>query len=178
MVRRVCGIVAILIAVASTYTDVLACGDKFLRVGRSARFRHYNSVHPSAILVYAPRWTRRGISDFERMLKHGGHRQVLTVTTVDALSQAFATTKYDMVITKYGDVRGIKAQLVSMPSKPALLPIVYNETKTIESEASATYRCMLKPEKMTTFQALEEIDRLLDLRLKDSANSAAMRIAQ
>src|SRR5206468_6570648 len=120
MLRRLCGVV-VLVIVASACADVFACGDKFLRVGRSARFRRYASVHPAAILVYAPRWKPHGITEFERMLTRGGHKP-LTVTTADAMSQALAAGKYDVVITSYVDVAGIRQQLESLPSRPALLP--------------------------------------------------------
>jgi hypothetical protein len=45
---------------------------------------------------------------------------------------------------------------------------MYKVTKAQAAEAEATYRCLLKPEKMTPFQALEEIDRIIDLRLKET----------
>ena len=174
MLRRLSLVLLILITVASAGTDILACGDKFLRVGRSARFRGYASVHPSSILVYAPRWTRHGIADFEQMLKHGGHKPV-TVTTADAMSHAIVGGKYDLVITSYGDADAVTKELQALPSKPPLLPVVYKATKTETAEAAATYRCLLRPEKMTAFQALEEIDRLIDLRLKEAASTPAAR---
>ena len=61
MPRRLCVIILTIVTGAAACADAFACGDKFLRVGRSARFRAYASVHPSSILVYAPRWTRHGI---------------------------------------------------------------------------------------------------------------------
>jgi hypothetical protein len=174
MLRRSCLVLLTLIIASSVWIDVSACGDKFLRVGRSARFRRYASVHPSSILVYAPRWTRHGISEFEQMLKRAGH-QALTVTTADAMSQAFVGGKYDMVITSYQDTASVTKQIETVPSRPALLPILYKATKAEDAEADATYRCLLKPEKMTPFQALEEIDRLIDLRLKDVARATPSR---
>jgi hypothetical protein len=168
MPRRLCVVVLTLVTVASAFTDVLACGDKFLRVGRSSRFRAYASVHPSSILVYAPRWTRQGIDEFGSMLKHAGHRPVF-VTTASAMSQAFVGNKYEVVIATYGDTGTVKKELEALPSRPALLPVVYKTTKAEAAEAAATYPCLLKPENMTPFQALEEIDRLIDLRLKDTA---------
>ena len=164
----------ILMILGSAGTDLFACGDKFLRVGRSPRFRGYASVYPSSILVYAPRWTRHGISDFEQMLKHGGHHPV-TVTTSLALSQAFNGGKYAVVITSYADVGAVAKEMDAMSSRPALLPLVYKASKTQTAEAAAAYRCLLRPEKMTPFQALEEIDRLIELRLKDQAATSAAK---
>ncbi len=160
--------------IAAIGTDTLACGDKFLRVGRSARFRGYASVHPSSILVYAPRWTPHAVSEFEQMLKRGGHTPV-TITTAAQLTQAFGAAKYDVVITAYQDTPAVSKQIENLPSRPAVLPLVYKPTKTEEAAAAATYRCILKPERMTPFQALEEIDKLIDLRAKDVALAGAAR---
>ncbi len=174
MRRRLSLVLLIVITVASAGTDIFACGDKFLRVGRSARFRGYASVHPSSILVYAPRWTRHGIAEFEQMLKHGGHKPV-TVTTTDAMSHAVVGGKFDLLITSYADVDAVTNELRALPSRPALLPVVYKATKTETAEAAASYRCLLRPEKMTAFQALEEIDRFIDLRLKEVAPTTPAR---
>lgn len=174
MLRRVCLLLLTLIVAASAWTDVFACGDKFLRIGRSARFRGYASVHPSSILIYAPRWTRVGTTEFEQMLKRGGHKP-LTVTTADAMSQAVIAGRYDIVITSYSDAGAVVKELEAVSSRPALLPLVFKATKMEEAEARAAYCCLLKPEKMTQFQALEEIDRLIELRLKELASADAVR---
>src|SRR3982751_356326 len=110
MLRRFGMTLAIVAVVSSAYTDVHACGDKFLRVGRSARFRRYASVHPSAILLYAPQWTGHGVNDFEEILRRGGHRPV-TVTTAAALSEALKASAYQVVITGYSDAAQVKTAL-------------------------------------------------------------------
>jgi len=174
MPRRLCILILSLVTLASGCADAFACGDKFVRVGRSSRFRAYASVHPSSILVYAPRWTRRGIVDFEQMLKRAGHKPVI-VTTLTAMSQAFAGGKYNVVISNYSDASVVVKELEAVVSKPVLLPVVYKATKAAAAEASATYRGLLNPEKMTPFQALEEIDRVIDLRLKETDTLPATR---
>lgn len=174
MPRRLCVVLLTILTVGSACADALACGDKFLRVGRSPRIRAYASVHRSSILVYAPRWTRRGIADFEQMLKRAGHKPV-TATTAAAMSQAFAGGKYDVVIASYGDAGAVKQELEALPSRPALLPVLYKATKAETAEAVATYRCLLDPEKMTPFQALEEIDRLIELHAKETGARPAVR---
>lgn len=108
------------------------------------------------------------------MLKRGGHKPV-TVTTPERMSQAFSAGKYDVVITGYSEARAVGTTLDGLQSRPALLPLMYKATKHQETEAQATYRCLLRPEKMTQFQALEEIDRLLDLRSKELSRTAAVR---
>ena len=53
--RRTFAVSLILIAMfAAGSVDLGACGDKFLRVGRSARFRRYAAVYPASILIYKP----------------------------------------------------------------------------------------------------------------------------
>jgi glycosyltransferase involved in cell wall biosynthesis len=174
MPRRLCVLILTLVTIASGCTDAFACGDKFLRIGRSPRFRAYASVHPSAILVYAPRWTPHGIAEFEQMLRRAGHKPV-TVTTTAAMSEAFAGGKYNVVITSYSDTGAVRKELETLQSRPALLPVIYKATKAETAQAEAAYRCLLKPQKMTPFQALEEIDRVIDLRLKDTDTTPAAR---
>lgn len=170
--RRHPGVLIVtILMMALAATDLTACGDKFLRVGRSSRFRAYASVHPSAILVYAPRWTKHGIADMEEILKRAGHRPV-TVTTHEAMVKAVADTGYELVITMYPDAPTVKRDLASVAAKPALLPIVFKATKAQAADAEATYACLLRPEKMTPFQALQEIDRVLDLRIKEHDTAA------
>jgi hypothetical protein len=174
MFRKACFIVIIIAAFASAYVDVSACGDKFLRVGRSARFRRYASVHPSAILLYGPRWTGTGVKDFETMLKRAGHVPV-TVTSEGALSQALATAKYQIVIADFTDAASTREAVRAIGSSAALLPVVYKASKSQEADAKAAFECLLRPEKMTKFEALEEIDRLADLRLKSAAGNSETR---
>lgn len=174
MLRRLSAVLLTIALLASSGVPSLACGDKFLRVGRSPRYRAYASVHPSTILVFAPRWTRHGIQDFEQMLKRAGHKARF-VTTPTAMSQAFGAGKYDLVITTYADTGAVKKELEMLPSRPPLVPVMYKTTKADAADAAVAYRCVLDPEKMTAYQALEEIDRFIDRRLKETDIPAAGR---
>ena len=53
MRRSICVIATTIALMTSATADLFACGDKFMRVGRSARFRRYASPHPSPILLRA-----------------------------------------------------------------------------------------------------------------------------
>jgi hypothetical protein len=172
MLRRYCFVALIAVAVTSAWTELHACGDKFLRPGRSPRMSRYASVHPSAILVYAQKWTPAGIKDFETLLRRAGHRSV-TVTDQTAFAQALTTAKYDLVITSYAYAADLSEVLRANASTAAVLPLVHKVTKDQEKEARAAYRHLIRPDKMEPFEALEEIDRLAGLRLKGALASVA-----
>ena len=75
MLRLLYVVSLVVAAFASASADLCACGDKFLRIGRSARFRGYAAVHPSSILIYKPaNSTPAGIKEFEALLKRAGHK--------------------------------------------------------------------------------------------------------
>jgi hypothetical protein len=158
-------VIALVATLTAASVDLGACGDKFLRVGRSARFRRYAAVHPATILIYPPQnSTHRGIEELNALLKQAGHRPV-AIEREAGIVGILAAARYDVVIADYADAAQIKASLEAAPSKPELLPILDNPTQTVESEAEKQYACLLKPHAMTKFDALVEIDRLMELKL-------------
>ena len=173
MLQRTFIVVVMAATMASGTADLSACGDKFLRLGRSARFRGYAAVHPATILIYKPvNSTPSGIREFEALLRRAGHRP-LAVENGSALSQALAAAEYDVVIADYGDAGKIRQELQSAASKPGLLPILYKPTRAVAAEAEKEYHYLIKPHAMDKHDALAEIDHLMDLRLKGTAAAAA-----
>jgi hypothetical protein len=159
-------VIALTATVAAASIDLGACGDKFLRVGRSARFRRYAAVHPANILIYPPvNSTRRGIEELSGLLKQAGHKPV-AVDRGASIAGVLAAARYDVVIADYADASQIEATLQAVPSKPELLPILDKPAKAVEAEAERQYGCVLKPHAMTKFDALAEIDRLMELKLR------------
>ena len=152
----------ILAAAATTLSaDLNACGDKFLRVGRSARYRAYAAVHPASILIYAPANAKPArIRDLEELLRNGS-----------SLSQTLANGRYDLVIAEYADAGRVKAQLESIPSRPDVLPVLKNPSKAVTAEAEKSYPFLLKPRAMTNFDALVEIDNLMSRRAETAATA-------
>ena len=166
----VMGLIAILTAAS---VDLGACGDKFLRVGRSARFRRYAAVHPAAILIYAPAdSTPAGIKEFEAILKRAGHRTVALPNGAD-LSLALATASYDLVIAGYDDTSRIREDLRAVPSRPGLLPILYKPSRAAAEQAQRDFIYLIKPDAMTKYDALGEIDRLMQLRLEHKTTAGS-----
>jgi len=141
-----------------------ACGDKFLRVGRSARFSRYAAVHPAGILIYRPTGsTRSGIDELKAMLKRAGHKPVVLERTA-VVSAALTASSYDVIIADYVDADRLKGDLQSAASHAALLPILNESSKDIEGAATRQYRFLIKPYAMTKYDALAEIDRLMESR--------------
>ena len=159
-----------LIAIATFgAVDLGACGDKFLRVGRSARFRRYAAVHPAAILIYKPiNSTADGIQELTAVLRRAGHRPV-AVDRGTNLSLVLSAGPYDVLIADYADADRIKRDVQAAAVKPQLLPILFKPSKAVEAEAEKHYVCLIKPHKMTKYDALAEIDRLMTLREKGAA---------
>jgi DNA-binding NtrC family response regulator len=108
--------------------------------------------------------------EFEALLKRAGHRPV-TVDSGTSIPGLLAAAQYDLVIADYADAGRIKADLRSTSSKPELLPILYKPTKAIEAEAEEQYACLIKPDAMTKYDALAEIDRLMQMKLKGGSAS-------
>jgi hypothetical protein len=150
---------------AALAPDLNACGDKFLRAGRSVRGRRYAALHPSSILVYRPAGsTEKGIRAFEKLLRGAGHTPTVLPREAD-FARALAAAKYDLLIADYGDARTIGKALDSVPAGPTVLPLVLG--KAAEGEARRDFPCLIKPYAMTEHQALAEIDRVIDRRLKN-----------
>ncbi len=72
------------------------------------------------------------------------------------------------MIADYADAIQIRSALGTAPSRPDILPILYKPTKAVEAEAEKQYACLIKPHEMTKFDALAEIDRLMQLKLGGS----------
>jgi len=165
-------VIGLIVMLAAASVDLGACGDKFLRVGRSARFRRYAAVHPAAILIVKPvHSTPAGIEALKELLSAAGHRPV-AVDSGTNVAGVLAVTQYNLVIADYADAGRLKSDLQASSSKAAILPILYKPTKAVEAQADAEYVCLIKPHAMTKYDALAEVDRLMQLQLHGDADAA------
>ncbi|MGH9139885.1 MAG: hypothetical protein ACRD2I_01955 [Vicinamibacterales bacterium] len=134
-------------AILGTAHVVQACGDKFLLVGRGVAFRRaYAAVYPASIVVYAQpqRSVAKAIRDprLQADLKMAGHR-VLVVESDGELARALESGRIDLVLTDVADADRMSRQAISSPSKPTVLPVMYQPTKAEEKEIEARYQCRL-----------------------------------
>jgi ABC-type amino acid transport substrate-binding protein len=124
-----------------------ACGDKFLLVGRGVAYRRaYAAVYPASIVVYAEprRNAANAIRDprLQSDLKMAGHR-VLLIETEAALARALESGAVDLVLTDAADADRTSKQAAAAPSKPTVLPVMYEPTKAEAKEMEARYQCRL-----------------------------------
>jgi hypothetical protein len=146
-----------------------ACGDKFLQVGRGAKFRAYAAIYPASILVYAH--AAPGASTAVRSrglqtaLKAAGH----TVTMVEdeqLLEQALKSDKFDLVLADVSHAASLQPRVESSPTRPTVLPVMYKPTK-VEAEAlEKQFNCRLKASDRSD-RYLTVIDDAMKARTKD-----------
>ncbi len=156
-------LVLVLGAVCLIWTDANSCGDKFLVVGRGIRYeRAYAAVHPASILVYTndPKLTK----ELQSTLTKSGHK-IQTVPDETALFTNLKSTKYDLVLVNLTDVAHLEAQVMATPSKPAVLPVIYNATGTELDAAKKEYICVLKYSNKNK-NAISVIDEVMEAKMK------------
>lgn len=158
--------VALLVIVLFTgsVADVFACGDKYLAVGRGARFqRGYVSLHPVSVVVLRSGVT--GTKNFLSRLKLAGHR-VTTTDDVAKLGELLTHGKYEVVLADYQNASEVESMLIEQKAKAVFLPVVERKENLTASDAKK-YGCVLNAatsKKRKHFLAV--LDEAVDARLK------------
>lgn len=173
MLRRMLA-VGVLTTVFLPAIELSACGDKFLRPGRSGRWQTYAAMHPAAILLYqSPTATPEVIKAWQAMLKKAGHRSEV-VRAGDDFTRAVAAAQYDVVIADYSEADRLNVLLQAVPSKPGVLPFLNKPSPELVASAKRDYQQLLSA-KMDQHETLVTIDSLMDLRLKASLGAVGSR---
>ena len=144
-------------------SDLLACGDKYLSVGRGSRFqRGYVSLHPVTIAVLRSQVTGR--KDFLSRLKVAGHKLEVT-EDVAGLKALLKKGKYDVVLADFESAAAIDDVLAALTSKPLFLPVV-DAGSSSSTNAQKEYGCTLNASKKKGKNFLAVIDEAVDAKLK------------
>jgi hypothetical protein len=168
--RRVVILVAVLIgAMPSLWTVAYACGDKFLMVGRGARFTQaYAAIYPATILLYARsgRGASTAILDprFQASLTRAGHR-LEVVRDEERLAQVLQEGSFDLILAEVTDVDAIRSKAEQSPAKPMVLPLMYKPTKADVETVKARYRVELTSSDRPA-RYLSAIDHEMQARIK------------
>ena len=175
MFRSIAVCVVVLAVCAATRVDVSACGDKFLRVGRSGRPAGYAPVHRVSIVIYRAADARKAdVNDFAGVLKRVGHAVTVVDNPAD-LGRAVAAARYDLVIGAYRDAPAIRQILATVPMRPGIIPLLNNPRPEVSAAAEKEFHCLLRVDKMGLNDVLVEIDHFMDVRLKDQTAAPAQQ---
>jgi hypothetical protein len=115
MIHRI-GLVAVAGLLLSG-TELAACGDKFLVMGRGTRFqRGSETARTYSVLVYAPPSSqlaeigrRRSV---EKTLRRAGYKPT-TVASAGALAETLASGPPHVLLAESGDARAVEQQFVA-----------------------------------------------------------------
>jgi hypothetical protein len=167
MIRRALAL-AVVAALVAPVVDLQACGDKFLRAGRSPRMKRYAAMYPAVILLYPSASANRDVVDaWQKMLKDAGHKPRL-ITRRDSLVETVAAGAYDLVITDYGSAARVRSEVLSAPTKPGVLPVLSDSSKASQAKATAEFEHFLDPS-TSDREKLAEIDHVMELRLRETS---------
>jgi len=125
MMRTVLLVLGLVLGASGLVPAALACGDKFLMVGRGAKFqRAYASVHPGKILIYARPSTnaKAAIRDpqLHKALRQAGHA-VSVIEDWALLEAALRTAPTDVVLVDVAEASRLKAAIAASPTHPDAL---------------------------------------------------------
>lgn len=146
-------------------SELNACGDKFIRMGRALRTSR--AAHPASILIYMqPNSVVPAAAKDLKLsmaLKQAGHR-IRAVEHESDLQAELKSGTYDIVVADASAAATVD-QIQTGNSKPRFLPVLHKPTKDQLAAAEKQYRCFLAaPGK--THQVLAEIDHVMSERLK------------
>jgi len=123
--RRRFGALVVILAVAMT-GDLFACGDKFLVGGRGTRYQRPKSARAASVIIYADPASAVAASikkaKVESLLKLEGHRAT-KVQTLDQLSNAMSSGRFDVVLTANSDSASVQRLIASAPDAAVVVGI-------------------------------------------------------
>jgi hypothetical protein len=153
-------------------TGAEPCGDKFLRVGRGARYqRGYVAVHPACILLYADPHAAvsPALRELESALRRAGHKPTI-VEAPAGVVPALTTGHYNIILAGLDDVALVEAEARKAPVKIDVLPVLHAPSATVRAMAQKSYHCVAEaPGKKT--DVLAEIDDLMEMAQKGGRNA-------
>jgi len=153
----------------------LACGDKFLLVGRAMTFqRAYAAVHPASIVIVLPPKTVKtaAVRDSRLLtaLKMAGHKVEVVKQPAD-LRDALSRSHRDIVLVERADVTTVADVAVSGQAKPAIVAVMEDPTAAELASAQRQLEYVLKTPQPAN-QVLNMLDDVMKARI-DAARASA-----
>lgn len=160
-------LLVIFLAVLWQGPAAVACGDKFLIIGRGASYRNrYVAVHPASILLYGEKAAGDGKVDVRRILQRAGHRVDLAADG-PRMEAAIRSRKYDFVIAPLEAIDEAEGRVRSLSSDPLVVPILFASDDNQVRQAEKRFECIARPNSSASQRSfLAVLDDAMDMRLK------------
>jgi hypothetical protein len=172
MSRMATLVVALTVCASAIHPVAQACGDKFLMVGRGAKFqRAYASVYPGNVLIYARPSTdpKAAIRDpqLHKALRQAGH----TVSIIEdwtLLEQALKTVPVDVVLVDVAEAPRLQPVMSSSlaHAQPMYVAFPSSKSPAVKSDLVCRVKSSDRPLKY-----LEELENVLKSRSKHAKAS-------
>ena len=167
MKTRLCVVGMLLVIGAGTSGHLVACGDKYLMLGRGTRFDRAAARQASDVLIYANPSSELSRTLSKLAVEPGLHKagfKPTTVTSAGALEQAMRTRTYDVVVVDGSDIDTV-ARLLKGAAAPHLVPVLHQTTKVYAAQTRKVYHTVINnPDDSRAF--VETIDDAMDLVAK------------
>lgn len=168
MSRRLLIAAALALGVSGLYPTLLACGDKFLMVGRGAKFqRAYASVNPGKVLIYARPSTdpKAAIRDpqLHKALRQAGHA-VSVIEDWALLEQALKSVPVDVVLVDAAEAARLQSAVTAAEASPATLYVAF--PKSVPNDVICRLKSSDRP-----IRFLDEVESAMKARAKRAKTS-------
>lgn len=170
--KRCIGLLGLVVLAA--HGQALACGDKFLVVGRGTRFQtRAESARALSVLVYSPPASSiaAALRDIpvERVLRRAGHAPAFAASERE-LSGFLRDGGTDVVVADVSDARAL-GEMSQGPPGPVVLPVLVNPSPTELAAARRTWRVVLRAP-VSRASLLDAVDEAVE-RHRGSSDLAA-----
>lgn len=167
MSRTVPLVVVLALSTSALYPAAQACGDKFLMVGRGAKFqRAYASLYPAKVLIYARPSSdaKSGVSNLQlhKALRQAGHT-VSVIQDWTLLEQALKTVRFDVILVDVAEGPKLQALMPSSLAHPEALYVAFPSSGQIPGTEKLVSRLKSSDRPL---KYLDEVENALKARAK------------
>jgi hypothetical protein len=136
-------LVAVVVGVLLAETDLGACGDKFLIVGRGTRFQHGPAApRQVSVVIYAPSASSLGdrprVLSVEKALTRGGY-SCATAASSEDLSGILRSRIPGIVLADIAEARAVERRIEAASSGAIVLPFLPDASHRAVVEARKTW---------------------------------------
>ena len=160
-------VVAVAVGISAIFPVAQACGDKFLMVGRGAKFqRAYASVYPGKLLIYAKSSAdpKAAIRDpqLHKALRQAGHT-VSIIEDWSLLEQAVKTGPVDIILVDAAEAPRLQPVVATSLAHPDAMYIAFPSKQSAAADKSLNVRLKSSDRAL---KYLDEVENVMKSRSK------------